>query len=77
MLWREFEAAKSDDAKFAKAIDRFQPLLVNVFTGGGTWSKNGVSNEQVVGRVGSVIHGGAPSLWAIAERWVTSHFGRK
>src|SRR5690349_11739578 len=28
-LWREFEAAESDDAKFAKALDRFQPLVTN------------------------------------------------
>src|SRR5262245_45883259 len=25
-LWREFELAQSDDAKFAKALDRVQPL---------------------------------------------------
>lgn len=37
-LWREFEAARSEDARFAKALDRFQPLLVNSFTEGGTWS---------------------------------------
>lgn len=32
-LWQEFESAETEDAKFAKALDRFQPLLVNVFTG--------------------------------------------
>lgn len=36
-LWHEFEEGQSDDAQFAKALDRFQPLLINVFTGGGTW----------------------------------------
>ena len=77
MLWREFEAAKSEDAKFAKAMDRFQPLLVNLFTGGGTWSENGVSREQVVERVGTVIDRGAPELWAIAEPWVNAHFDLK
>jgi putative hydrolase of HD superfamily len=51
-LWREFEAAQSEDARFAKALDRFQPLLVNVFTGGGTWNENGVSLEQVRARCG-------------------------
>jgi putative hydrolase of HD superfamily len=35
-LWQEFERAETEDAKFAKALDRFQPLLINVFTGGGT-----------------------------------------
>ncbi|WP_373824739.1 HD domain-containing protein, partial [Achromobacter insuavis] len=54
-LWREFEQAESEDARFAKALDRFQPLLINVFTGGGTWTENGVSHEQVLARYGPVI----------------------
>ena len=42
-LWQEFERGETEDAKFAKALDRFQPLLINVFTGGGTWTESGVS----------------------------------
>lgn len=42
-LWQEFERAETEDAKFAKALDRFQPLLINAFTNGGTWTENGVS----------------------------------
>ena len=49
-LWREFEGAESNDAKFAKALDRVQPLLVNVSTGGGTWTESGVTLEQVLER---------------------------
>ncbi|CAB3893355.1 HD domain-containing protein [Achromobacter deleyi] len=73
-LWREFEQAESEDAKFAKALDRFQPLLINVFTGGGTWTENGVSMEQVLSRYGPVIQRGAPALWAVCEKWVAAHF---
>lgn len=73
-LWREFEQAESDDARFAKALDRFQPLLINVFTGGGTWTENGVSHEQVLARYGPVIQRGAPRLWEVCERWVAAHF---
>lgn len=73
-LWQEFEHAETDDAKFAKALDRFQPLLMNIFTGGGTWTENGVSLEQVFSRYGPVIKSGAPELWAVCERWVTQHF---
>lgn len=72
-LWQEFERAETEDAKFAKALDRFQPLLINIFTGGGTWTENGVSFEQVVSRYGPVIKSGAPELWSICERWVTQH----
>jgi putative hydrolase of HD superfamily len=74
-LWQEFEAGESADARFAKALDRFQPLLVNIFTGGGTWAEGGVSVEQVVTRYGPAIRAGAPRLWAVCERWVADHFG--
>ena len=74
-LWREFEAGQSADARFAKALDRFQPLLVNVFTGGGTWTQNGVSLEQVAARYGPAIRAGAPRLWALCEEWIAAHFG--
>lgn len=73
-LWEEFEAATTPDARFAKALDRFQPLLVNIFTEGGTWAENGVSLEQVLSRYGPVIEGGAPGLWAVCEQWVARHF---
>lgn len=73
-LWQEFERAESEDAQFAKALDRFQPLLINVVTGGGTWTENGVSLEQVLSRYGPVIRRGAPQLWAVCEEWVKQHF---
>jgi putative hydrolase of HD superfamily len=73
-LWQEFERAETEDAQFAKALDRFQPLLINVFTGGGTWTENGVSLEQVLARYGPIIKRGAPLLWTVCEQWVTQHF---
>jgi putative hydrolase of HD superfamily len=75
-LWREFEAAQSSDAQFAKALDRFQPLLVNICTGGGTWVDGGVSYEQVLQRYGPTIGRGAPALWELAKEWVAAHFKR-
>lgn len=75
-LWREFEQGQTEDARFAKALDRFQPLLINVFTGGGTWEESGVSLDQVMLRYGPVIERGAPQLWAVCERWVAEHFSR-
>ena len=76
-LWREFERAETEDAKFARALDRFQPLLVNVFTHGGTWTENDVSLEQVFSRYGPVIQRGAPQLWAVCEQWVTHYFSEQ
>ncbi|WP_255032229.1 HD domain-containing protein [Bordetella genomosp. 1] len=74
LLWEEFERAESEDARFAKALDRFQPLLINVYTGGGTWAENDVSLEHVLSRYGPAIKAGAPALWAVCERWVADHF---
>ncbi|MBL8120813.1 MAG: HD domain-containing protein, partial [Anaerolineae bacterium] len=62
-LWREFEAAETEDAKFAKALDRVQPLLTNVATGGGTWTQHNVTLEQVLERYGPTIARGSPTLW--------------
>jgi len=73
-LWLEFERAETQDAQFAKALDRFQPLLTNIYTGGGTWTENGVTLEQVFLRYGPVIKRGAPRLWDECEQWVTRHF---
>lgn len=73
-LWHEFELAETTDAQFAKALDRFQPLLVNIFTDGGTWKENSVSLEQVLSRYGPTIKRGAPALWDICKELIIKHF---
>lgn len=73
-LWFEFEAAQSDDARFAKALDRFQPMLHNAATEGGTWVECAVTLEQIRGRCRPPIEKGAPALWAAAEEMAESHF---
>ncbi len=73
-LWLEFEAGESDDAAFAKALDRFQPLIHNIETGGGTWTEANVSKNQVKERYGVPISAGSPGLWRLAEKLVDEHF---
>ena len=36
-LWLEFETNETADARFAKALDRFQPPNQNLASGGGSW----------------------------------------
>ena len=74
-LWFEFEAAESDDAKFAKALDRFQPMLHNAATEGGTWVECEVTLDQVKSRCRPPIERGSPALWAVAEQLAADHFG--
>lgn len=73
-LWNEFEAAETDDAKFAKALDRLQPLMQNIHTGGGTWTQSNVSEQQVCERYGAAIKGGSEELWNHARQLVRRHF---
>lgn len=63
-LWDEFEAAETDDAIFAKALDRVQPVMANLVSGGGTWPEYRVTPEQLDTRVGTKVRRGAPALWA-------------
>ncbi len=73
-IWDEFEAAKTPDAKFAKAIDRFQTPLANLANGGGTWADYNVSFDQLERRVGTKVRQGAPALWAYLRPILSRHF---
>lgn len=76
-LWLEFEQGSSDDAVFAKSLDRLQPLLHNVSTNGGTWIEANVTEDQVKERYGEVIVKGSVTLWEKARHLVEQHFRRK
>lgn len=62
-LWEEFEAAETPDAIFAKSLDRVQPVLHNIASGGGTWTEYNVTFDQLEARVGQKVARGAPTLW--------------
>ncbi len=64
-LWEEYEAAGTPDARFANALDRLQPVLLNHATDGETWSAHGVTADRVRAR-NSVIAQGSAGLWAAA-----------
>src|SRR5262249_5006563 len=46
-LWEEFEERVTPEARFARALDRLQPMLINMVTEGGTWAAHGVTADQV------------------------------
>ncbi len=68
-LWDEFEARETPEARFAAAVDRFQPMLLNANTEGHAWREHGVTHPQVLAR-NAHIEQGAPAVWAYAERMV-------
>ena len=65
-LWDEFEAAATVDARFAKALDRLQPILLNHVVGGGTWTDYDVDEDRVRALTRR-ISDGSPTLWAAAQ----------
>lgn len=73
-IWEEFEAAQSDDAQFAKSLDRFQPPMQNLASGGGSWTDYDVSEQMIADRVGSKIQIGAPALWDYARSKIAAFF---
>ncbi|WP_186176673.1 HD domain-containing protein [Vibrio jasicida] len=68
-LWNEFEAAQTDDAKYAKALDRLIPMLLNYHNDGQSWIENGVTREQAL-TVNKRIELGSVTLWDKAKELI-------
>lgn len=65
-IWIEFEAGLSPEAKYAKAIDRIEPVFQNLSNGGGTWKEHQVPLSVILKKL-SIIAAGAPLLWQFTE----------
>lgn len=68
-LWHEFEAAQSNDAKYAKALDRLIPMLLNYHNDGQSWKENGVTREQAL-TINKRIEFGSVTLWDKAKELI-------
>ncbi len=66
-LWQEFERAETAEARFAHAVDRAMPVLLNLANQGQSWRENGISYERVVRRIAPPIKAGCPALWDYLE----------
>ena len=64
-LWDEFEAAVTPEARFARAMDNIQPLMLNAATDGKAWREHGVRLEQVLERQERTKYG-SEQLWEYA-----------
>lgn len=61
-IWREFEAAETPEAKFARTMDNFQPVMLNAATDGKSWAERGVKLSQILGRNKNTA-AGSKELW--------------
>lgn len=69
-LWEEFEEAETPEAKFARAMDHLQPLLLNDASNGRSWIEHGVELSQVLARNAHTADG-SKRLWDYAkENWI-------
>ena len=74
-LWDEFEERRTPEAKFARALDRLQPMLANFQLGGGTWAQHGVTADQVLTKV-ALIEDGSAALGAFARELISAAVSR-
>ena len=61
-LWDEFEAGRTAEAHFARALDRVEPILLNVHTQGRTWREHQVTLEMALERNREPLMQGSPVL---------------
>lgn len=66
-LFDEFETAETPEAKFAHALDNFQPLMLNHSNGGEDWKTHNVTASQVYGRHNSTKFG-SETLFKITDQ---------
>src|ERR1017187_10565040 len=65
-LWDEFEERQTREARFARSLDRLQPMLANLEAGGGTWLEHGITADRVLAKV-RLIEDGSESLGRYAR----------
>lgn len=71
-LFDEFEANETAEAKFAHAMDNFQPLLLNDSNDGGDWKEHQVTAEKVYGRQ-SKTKLGSESIYEVTDKILQTH----
>lgn len=66
-LFEEFEEASSPEARFARAMDNFQPLILNHSNGGGDWKEHGISADKVYARQ-SRTREGSEAIYEVTDQ---------
>lgn len=66
-LWEEFEAKQTAESRFAKAVDRVQPMLLNLASGGGSWERHGITADRPMALIDRTVPPGSTVLAAYAH----------
>ncbi|MBR3533832.1 MAG: HD domain-containing protein [Clostridiales bacterium] len=73
--FEEFEAQSSPEARFARAMDNLQPLMLNTSNDGGDWKARGVTAEQVYKRQSKTLPG-SKRLYEVTDEILKGHIER-
>ena len=65
--WTEFEAGKTPEARYARALDRLQAFAQNVMSGGKSWHEHGVTRTRTFSRMQEALDSD-PTLRLLVER---------
>ena len=68
-IWEEFEEGITAEARFAKSMDRFEPLLQNTSNNGGTWKEFNVPYQKVYDKK-KIIKNGSTAIWSYSEQLI-------
>lgn len=68
-IWEEFEEGITNEAQFAKSMDRFEPLLQNTSNNGGTWAEFNVPYQKVYDKK-KAIKNGSVTIWEYAKNLI-------
>ncbi|WP_115726622.1 HD domain-containing protein [Actinomyces culturomici] len=74
-VFDEFEAQSTPEARFVRAMDNLQPLLLNDSNDGGDWKEHGVTAEQVYGRQRRT-RPGSEALWRLTDAILQGHIAK-
>ncbi len=66
-LWEEFEARETPESKFANALDRIHPMLLNYAKGGISWKKHGIHVSQAEARNCGITDAGSERIGKLAK----------
>lgn len=72
-IWLEFERGETEEAKFAKAMDRFEPVLQNSSNNGGTWKEYKVAYKNVI-RKTKPIKEGSEIIWNYSKELIDNYY---
>lgn len=65
-LWEEFEAGETKEARFARTLDNFQPMMLNDATDGKAWVEHEVAVSKILKRNERTPRG-SEQLWEYAR----------